>query len=578
LTDWHRQLEGVLRQVPGYDPWDLAGDAWLDHDAAAHAINWFAEKLRHVEGAARGEPFVLRAWQAAIVGNLFGWKRRDEAGRVVRRYRRSLIFVPRGNGKTPLAAGIVLYAFYEDGEAGAQCYLAAGQREQAGYLFRNAAGFIDQDPELTARATLYRGDQHRSIVLKDDPLSFCKVIPADAAGQHGGIPHITVVDELHVQENRDLLDVFETGMAKKVRPQPLLVMITTADVDRPSICNEVYEHACRVRDNAGDEAKPGHDPTFLPVIYEAGQDADWTDDAALERANPNLGVSVLAESLREARRKAKESPAFENAFRRLHLNQRTSQETRLISMDAWDACREPIELDALAGRPCVAGLDLASIEDLASLALLFPLEDERLAILSFSWCPSDKVERRKRQRYPYDVWARQGYGPDDPYLIPTPGDQIDYDAIREKFDELAQRFDVRQVGHDPHMATQFVHDLDKSYGYGRNDYVVKVMQSHAQLSAPTKDLIRRVKIGKVIHGGNPVLRWAAGNVAGYIKGKIPQGAKLEDFLDKVPVMPSKQMSNDKIDPITAVIVGLALLNADPAVGSSVYQSRGLVIL
>ena len=60
----------------------------------------------------------LRAWQAAIVGNLFGWKRKDEAGREVRRYRQALIFVARGNGKTPLAAGIVACGFFEDGEPG----------------------------------------------------------------------------------------------------------------------------------------------------------------------------------------------------------------------------------------------------------------------------------------------------------------------------------------------------------------------------------------------------------------------------------------------------------------------------
>jgi phage terminase large subunit-like protein len=94
--------------VPGYNPWDQAGDAWLDHDAALAAINWFRREPEARRGlGAKGEPFVLRRWQAAIVGNLFGWKRKDEAGRVVRRYRQCLIFVARGNGKTPLAAGIV---------------------------------------------------------------------------------------------------------------------------------------------------------------------------------------------------------------------------------------------------------------------------------------------------------------------------------------------------------------------------------------------------------------------------------------------------------------------------------------
>jgi phage terminase large subunit-like protein len=285
LDPWKTELEEILRQIPGYNPWDQA-ECWLDHEAALKAINWFGENLKHIEGDSRGDPFILRAWQAAIIGNLFGWKRKDEAGRTVRRYRKCLIKVGRGNGKTPLASGIVLYGFFEDGEPGGQNILAAGQKEQAGILFRNAIGMVDQNPELASKITAYRGDQHRSMILKDDPLSFCKVIPADAAGQHGGIPHIVVVDELHVQENRDLLDVFETAMAKKTRSQPMLVMITTSDFDRPSICNEVDDYAHKVRDNGGDPAKPGFDPYFLPIVYEVPQDADWTDEKEFVKANP----------------------------------------------------------------------------------------------------------------------------------------------------------------------------------------------------------------------------------------------------------------------------------------------------
>src|SRR5438270_12729740 len=119
---------------------------------------------------------------------------------------------------------------------------------------------IEQSPKLHTTVHIFGGDhgvnQQKSIVLRDDPLSFFKVIPADAAGQHGGIPSVIVLDELHVQETRDLVDVFETGLSKQARAQPLFVMITTADYERESICNEVYGHACRVRDNGGDPARP----------------------------------------------------------------------------------------------------------------------------------------------------------------------------------------------------------------------------------------------------------------------------------------------------------------------------------
>lgn len=544
MNDWKKEIESVLREIPGYNPWDQAGDSWLDHAAAVRAINWFAENLKHVEGSARGDSFVLKRWQAAIVGNIYGWKRKDESGRVVRRYRKAFIKVARGNGKTPLASGIVLEGLYEDNEPGAQCYLAAGQREQAGFLFRNARGMVEQKPDLLAATDVYGGDQHRSLVLKEDKLSFCKVIPADAAGQHGGIPHITVVDELHVQESRDLLDVFETAMAKKVRSQPLLVMITTSDYDRQSICNEVDDYAHAVRDNGGDPSKPGFDSEFLPVIYEVGKDDDWRDESVWIKANPNLGVSVSLESLRKACKKAEENPAFENAFKRLHLNLKTSQDVALVPMVKWDKCDRTIDIADLIGKRCYAGIDLASTEDLSSLGLWFPLEDDFIAVLSYSWCPEARIIRRARNRVPYDVWAKAGF------IEVTSGDLMDYRVIRKKIVELRGSFEIAEIGYDPRFATQLMQELADSDGFT----VVPVAQTFRELSAPTKEILRLIGARKLIHNQNPVLRWAASNVAAYYEGKIPVGMKLEDCLDKVPVIPSKRKSPDKIDPYAAMTI------------------------
>lgn len=574
MDPFKSQIEKVLRQIPGYNPWDQAGDSWLDHDAAADAINWFSDKLKHVEGSSRGQPFILRAWQAAIVGNLFGWKRRDEDGRIVRRYRQAMIFVARGNGKTPLAAGIVARAFFEDGEPGAQCFLAAGQKEQAGILFRNLVGMVDQEPSLLSRVKVFRGDQHRSMTLVEDPLAFCKTIPADAAGQHGGIPAVAVVDELHVQEKRDLLDVFETAMSKKVRAQPLLVMITTSDYDRPSICNEVYEHACRVRDNGGDKAKPGYDPSFLPVIYELKPEAEWTDEKTWSAANPNLDVSVSRESLRKIVAKAKENPSLVNEVKRLHFNMRTGQAVALVPMDQWDASRPAVTIDDLIGQPCYAGLDLASLEDLASLALVFPRPDDVWAVLSFSWCPEDKLSWRVTRRFPYDVLSRTEILPGHPILTATTGSRIDYRQIREDFDALGAIFQIRECGYDAHGAEQFRQDLTEQYG---EDFAWMIPQNHQNLSRPTKEILRRVKNKQIAHFGCPLLRWAASNAAPYIKGKIPAGGMIADYLDKVPVIPSKMQSAEKIDPFAALVDAVARLTAHPeSEGESVYESRGIL--
>ncbi len=146
---------------------------------------------------------------------------------------------------------------------------------------------------------------------------------AEAYSKHGVNAHGIIIDELHAQPNRELVDVLTTSTA--ARRQPLIVYITTADFDRESICNEKYDYACKVRDGVID------DPAFLPVIYEAPSDADSTDPQVWADANPNLGVSVSEEYLERECQRAQETPTYENTFKRLHLNMKTQQDVRRLS-------------------------------------------------------------------------------------------------------------------------------------------------------------------------------------------------------------------------------------------------------
>src|SRR5690242_10499327 len=119
--------------------------------------------------------------------------------------------------------------------------------------------------------------------------------------------------------------------------------------------------------------------------------------------------------------KAKANPIVENGVKRLHLNMRTEQEVRVISMTAWDKlCAEQYGPNDLRGMKCYGGLDLASREDLASAALVFPFPNDVYKILSFSWCPEEKVTKRTNKGTPYDVWARQGL------VDKTAGNRIDH--------------------------------------------------------------------------------------------------------------------------------------------------------
>jgi len=526
-----RELLGAL---PGYDPFRDAAGCHFSPKRARNALGFIQDCLKHVEGDKKGQPFLLERWQKALVANLFGWLRTDDQGREVRRYRELFLYVPRKNGKTPLAAAICLYCLFCDGEPGAQIYSAAAEKEQAAILFRHAKGMIDQEPELSDRCNVYKGV--KSVQLKADPASVYKVLSADADTKHGGNSHVVLIDELHAQPDRELVDVLTTSTASLGRKQPLIIYITTADFERDSICNEKHDYARKVRDGLSD------DPRFLPVIYETAPDADWTDPEVWAKANPNLGVSVSREYLEAECKKAKETPALENTFKRLHLNLKTQQDVRWLSVAQWDSCGEPFDVATLAGKECHVGLDLANTLDVAAAAFIFPPQ-EGLALWHLRmlfWVPEGVCRQRERQnRQRFDGWVTRGF------MRQTDGDSIDFSIIRRDLGEFARPYVVKQLAFDPYNATQLANELE--YDGFR---VVKFLQSINGYNESCCKLEALLNEKQLRHGGDPVLRWMVGNVSLHTDGR---GYK----------MPSRKKSTEKIDGVAALCMALGSAITEP---------------
>lgn len=516
---------------------------WFDERAAVAAVRFFERLLIQSKGEWAGEPFELLDWERHVLSEVFGWKRPDGT----RRYRVVYIEVPRKNGKSTFSAGIALYLLEADGEPGAEVYSAAADREQAAIVFEEARSMVGASPILSKRSQVFK----RSIVVPSER-SVYKVLSADAYTKHGLNAHGVVFDELHAQPNRDLWDVLKTSMG--ARRQPLMVAITTAGYDRNSICWEQHEYAVGVANGTIE------DDSFFAYIAAAEPEDDWQDPAIWAKANPGLGVTVKLEYLEAEARRAAQTPAYENTFRRLHLNQWTQQETRWLSLDAWDKCSGEVDAVALGGRTCYAALDLASTTDVAALVLVFPdgEEPETYDALPFFWIPGDNIlDRVRRDKVPYDVWVRQGL------VMATEGNVIDYEAILVKLDELAQRFDIKELAYDRWGATKLIQSLQD-----RGMNVIPFGQGFASMSPPTKETLNLVLSGRIRHGGNKVLRWMAGNM---VVRQDPAGN----------IKPDKSKSIEKIDGMVALIMGIdRATRKDDAGDRSAYDSdeKELIVL
>ena len=512
-----RDAEGVLRQ----------GEFWFDEAAAERACRFFEECLVHVETEWAGKPFVLEPWQRDdIVRPLFGWKRADGT----RRYRLCYVEVPRKNGKSTLAAGIALYLLFADREPGAQVFSAAADREQASIVFDLAKGMVELSPQLAQRAELFK----KSVYVPFLGATY-RVISADARTKHGFNAHGIVVDELHAQPNRNLVDVLHTSVG--ARRQPLEVYITTAGFDRHSICWEYHDRAVKVRDGIIS------DDAMLAVIYAADEKDDWRKTATWRKANPGYGVTIKPEYLRAECKRAQQVPGYENTFKRLHLNLWTEQASRWLPMERWDACADlkalmPADLPAfLRGRECFGGLDLAATTDLNALVLDFPIPElvpGGHIWLAWFWMPEENVALRlKRDRVDYRTWIREGH------IKATAGNVADYDVIRADIVALSREFNIREIAFDRWNATQLTTQLA-----GDGLTMVQFGQGYASMAAPCRELEKLVTGKLLAHLDNPVLRWMASNVA--IESDAAGNMK-----------PSKERSGEKIDGVVAGLMALA---------------------
>lgn len=508
---------------------------YFDTNEAQFAVDFFG-LITHSKGEWAGQPLVLAPWQAFVTAMVFGWKRADGT----RRFRTAYTTVARKNGKSTWAAGVGLKMLVADQEPGAEVYTAATKREQARITHEEATRSVRSNPSFRRLVTIRRDNLHVvSTNSKYEPLG------ADADTLDGLNPSGMLIDEIQAHKTRAVWDVLETATGS--RRQPLAWVIGTAGFDKDSIAWEVHDYATSILEQTIE------DDSFFAFIAGIDPEDDWRDQRCWGKANPNLGISVKEDDLARLCKKAERMPRAQNAFRRLRLNEWTEQESRWIDMESWRGSAGRIDVNALTGRPCVGGLDLASRYDLASLVLVF-VEDGDYKLLPYFWLPEDTArERERKDHIPYTHWAKAGY------LDLTPGATVDYGRIEHTIDQAARRFAVQKIAYDPWNATQIRNNVIERGSIE----MIEFPQTIKNYNEPSKEFERLLLEKRVHHANHPVLSWCAQNVT----------ARTDPSGNIRPVKP-EHGNPKKVDGITAAIMGMALaLLQTPQ--PSIYEEHGI---
>ena len=440
----------------------------------------FAEThLKVPEGANVGAPLRFEGFQEQFITSILD----NPAGT-----RRAYLSVARKNGKSAVVACILL-SFLAGPEAKKNTQIVSGamSREQASLIFNLAVKMIQQSPELSQVVKIIpSGKRLIGMTLNVE----YRALAADGATAQGLSVYLGLLDEVgQIRGPRsDFVDAITTSQG--AHESPLLIALSTqaaTDADMLSVWL--------------DDAERSKDPHIVSHVYEAPKDCDLLDKEAWRAANPALGTFRSKKDLEEQMNQATRMPSAENSARNLLLNQRVSTVSPFVSKSVWESCGE--QPGDLTGMKVYGGLDLSARTDLTSLVLCGTDSEGARHVQAYFWTPEQGIhERSKRDRSPYDVWAREGF------LRTTPGATVDYGFVAAEMGEILADLDVELIGFDRWRIDVFRKELET---LGLDFPMIEFGQGFKDMSPAIDALESDLLNGRLRHGMHPVLTMCAAN-------------------------------------------------------------------
>ena len=499
---------------------DLLRDDIRFDESAAQRVCAFYEELPHVKDhwANTQQLFIMQPWQKFTECNIFGWYWADSEKR---RFREAFELIPRKNGKSFKVAARGAYTFCADGVYGAEVYSGATSEKQAWEVFGPIREIFKRTEDLAEYFNVEVHAKHLSTMTTG-----AKCQPIIGNPGDGSSPSHSICDEYHEHQDDKQVQTMLTGMgARAMHGSPLMSYISTAGDNLAGPCYEKQLEVQQILDGVIE------DDTIFGIIYGIDEDDRWDDESLLEKANPNYGVSVSPDFLKQELVKARRSALKQNEFKTKHLNVWVGARSPWMNMLYWQKQKSDITLEDFAGSKCFVSIDLASKKDLASICILFKRDGIYYAFFKF-YAPEAAVEDIPK----YREYVTKGE------ITETPGNVTDYAFIEEELLSLGQAHDVEGFIFDTWQANYLITRMqDKRLP------VIEMPMTVKNLSDGMKEAEAQVLDGTLWHNGNTCMTWQVGNVT----------AKRDA---RENIYPRKANENDKnchIDGPVTLIMGMS---------------------
>lgn len=459
----------------------------FDNSKATKAIEFIETFCKHSKGEWAGKPVELELFQKAYLSALFGFIEKDTGNR---RFKESIFYVARKNGKTTMLSGIAAYMLVADKEAGAEVYCVATKKDQAKILFDETHNMIKQSPFLSKHIKKRKSDLYFPLTM-----SKFQALGKNSDTLDGLNSNCVIIDELHGVKDRNLYEVMK--QSQSARCQPLLIMITTAGTVRENIFDDMYDYACNIVDGVFE------DDSFLPVLYELDKKEEWLDSNAWMKANPGLGTIKRLDNMKRIVEKAKNKSNDLSGVLTKDFNIRDTVASAWLTLDDIEN-KETFNIEEFKGCFAIGGADLSITTDLTAATLLFINKDtNKRFVHQMYWLPSENFEKRvKLDKIPYDKWHDKGL------LRLCKGNTINYADVTAWFMEMIREYEIIPlwIYYDSYSAKYWVEEM-KSNGFN----MVRCIQGAKTLSLPMQQLGADLQAKKINYNNNPILRWCLTN-------------------------------------------------------------------
>ncbi|QNQ83762.1 terminase large subunit [Lactobacillus sp. PV037] len=474
-----RHLKDLKRskEDPNY-PWKF------DEEKGWRPIKFIEQKCHPTKG--NFQHLVMQPWQHFIVGSMFGWIDKITGQR---RFRESLIFVGRKNGKTELESGLADYMAGFDGENGPNVYFLANSQQQARVLYEASRSMITKSPWLSDRFV-----PNRSEIRFPKTNGTIRAMSAEKSNKDGENVHFAVFDEIHEYEDYALINVMKNS--RGTRTQPLIVYISTAGyvLDGPLV--DMVQSAEDTLKNYDDNI---NEQTFY-FIARLDDKKEMEDPNMWVKANPNIGLMDLKSMIsdfKSAKRVPKELADW--VTKRFNIFAEVS-ELSFITLETLQKNNRHYPLEDLRGRDCIGGYDLSETEDFTSACLEFPLDDGSVFVLEHSWIPQARYAKDKNPER-IRFWEEEGQ------ITIIPGDYVKFEYVLEWFEKQAELYNILQINYDPAKAMRLNKELEFA---GFKTEVVR--QGFLTLGPPLQNLKEMLLDGKVVFNEQSMFKWYLNNV------------------------------------------------------------------